>query len=158
MDNMSDNSLIDALAEALRNSDEQLSEEIQQELRDEGVDVDGGVRYMKRKFKDFKIKIENLKEESKKNIVKSKIDEIEDLKKEFKRNTVKLKVDECERCQKCERLFSTVWYAPDEVWERVVGGNGSLCPGCSTKLAEGKGIPLYWECAVSDFPTIKAVK
>lgn len=64
---------------------------------------------------------------------------------------------EGERCQRCHELYDFVWYAPDELWERVTGitdGSGLFCPGCFDLMAAEKGIMLYWECAEGAFPTL----
>lgn len=44
-------------------------------------------------------------------------------------------------CQKCKGR-NVVWFAPNALWNRVVGDNkyGILCPICFIKLAELKGV------------------
>ena len=50
-----------------------------------------------------------------------------------------------EFCHQCGRDVDTVWWASDDVWERVRGENQNpLCPHCFERLAEQSGVPLRW--------------
>jgi hypothetical protein len=51
-----------------------------------------------------------------------------------------------ERCQRCGRLYRTVYHAPDLLWKRVTGktGNGLYCPHCFDSMAREQGIELFW--------------
>jgi hypothetical protein len=50
-----------------------------------------------------------------------------------------------ERCHCCGRTYSeTVWRADDELWRKVCGGFGLLCPRCFDDRAERLGLMLVW--------------
>lgn len=60
-----------------------------------------------------------------------------------------------ERCECCQCPYTTVWRAPDTLWQRLTGrtdGAGLYCPECFDGLAEDMGVALYWECAEGHLP------
>jgi hypothetical protein len=47
-------------------------------------------------------------------------------------------------CQDCGRR-NVCWYAPNEVWNRVMGNEaGLLCPSCFVVRALGAGLDVVW--------------
>jgi hypothetical protein len=51
-----------------------------------------------------------------------------------------------ERCHSCGRTYSeTVWRADDELWRKVSGGFGLLCPRCFDDRAKQLGLMLTWK-------------
>lgn len=59
-----------------------------------------------------------------------------------------------EKCQRCGLRYPTVWMAPNELWVRVTGteGSGLRCMSCFDQEARQNGIVLYWYCGVGKFP------
>lgn len=57
-----------------------------------------------------------------------------------------------ERCQKCNSPYMTVWWAPDDLWEKVSGSYNLLCPRCFDAMARGKGVYLHWGCKAEEYP------
>ncbi len=56
-----------------------------------------------------------------------------------------------EACQRCGREQPLIWWCEDKaLWQEVTGcGEGGVfCPTCFDKLADEKGILLYWEATV----------
>lgn len=57
-----------------------------------------------------------------------------------------------EICQRCgdagwHRLGRTYWFAPNALWNLVMGGEaGVLCPRCFTIACELAGIAIGWTC------------
>lgn len=38
-------------------------------------------------------------------------------------------------CDECGRMYRAAWFAPSDVWNRLVGGEGGqLCPTCFTNI------------------------
>lgn len=66
-----------------------------------------------------------------------------------------------EICQECGLpvalgIGRTYWYAPNELWNLVMGGpeatddpGGSLCPRCFTIECDKQGIHIHWTCEVT---------
>lgn len=59
-----------------------------------------------------------------------------------------------EECQRCGLAYTVVYRLPDELWEKVTGGQYTLlCPTCCDHLAREKGIYLHWEAQAGVYPT-----
>lgn len=60
-------------------------------------------------------------------------------------------VEHVSHCLDCGRV-DAVWFAPSELWNRVVGSpNGVLCPSCFIDRAEAAGVvPTAWRVAPED--------
>jgi hypothetical protein len=53
----------------------------------------------------------------------------------------------CERCGGP----NVVWFAPNDLWNRVVGSpNGILCPTCFIRAAEASGVEAVWRVTPDD--------
>jgi hypothetical protein len=70
-----------------------------------------------------------------------------------------------ETCQDCGSPYEEVYRVPDEVWRQISpkasegdGLGGLLCLHCAEVRAWQKGITLYWEAAIGNFPSIVAVE
>lgn len=51
-----------------------------------------------------------------------------------------------EICQNCNRMYKTIYRAPDEIWEYATGRKeGLLCIECFDSLASLKGYKLLWK-------------
>jgi hypothetical protein len=63
-----------------------------------------------------------------------------------------------EMCDECGWPVHSVWYAPDDIWERVTsiegGGGGCYCIRCFDRMGKKKGALLFWECAEEKYPTL----
>ena len=57
-----------------------------------------------------------------------------------------------ERCQNCGKIYKTCWKAPDDIWEKITGGEpgksmgGTLCIECFDSLCAANNISLFWDC------------
>ena len=52
-----------------------------------------------------------------------------------------------EHCQNCGRAYDYVWYAPNDLWNGLMGGEGGLrCIDCFDELCREKNIYLRWTC------------
>lgn len=61
-----------------------------------------------------------------------------------------------EICHSCGHPYTTVWRAPDAIWQAVTGitdGSGLRCLNCFDAEAAIAGINIWWECSLEDFPT-----
>lgn len=47
-------------------------------------------------------------------------------------------------CQRCAGA-NVVWFTDNELWNRVIGESGILCPSCFVQMAEAKGINTAWK-------------
>jgi len=53
-----------------------------------------------------------------------------------------------EHCQDCGRAYEYVWYAEDDLWKELVGGEGGLlCMDCFNKRAVAARLPTVWFAA-----------
>ena len=185
---MPDISIVDNLSEALGNSDDQTPDEIRKELREEGTDVES---LEKRLLEHEEIIRNEHRKSQKTGLCEELRLFVKDvtlfLQKHSHYNPKKMepmfqrayhlyaKYDvettsqckimvaksEWERCESCEHLYSSVWRAPDEIWNKVTGitdGSGLYCVDCFSEIAEQKNIILYWECQMGEFSTIKNEK
>jgi len=56
-------------------------------------------------------------------------------------------VHDGEHCQKCGKAYNYVWYAPNGLWNRLMGGEGGLlCVDCFDKLCIDNNVYLRWTC------------
>jgi len=65
-----------------------------------------------------------------------------------------------ERCQKCKKIYFSLWMASHSVWVKVTGkksGKGLYCLNCFDKIARSRGINLFWKPHISDFKPIYKV-
>jgi hypothetical protein len=58
-------------------------------------------------------------------------------------------------CDDCEGPIAVVWYAPNPLWNRIMGGfnckfdpGGCLCPECFDRRAREQGEPLVWRADI----------
>jgi len=61
-----------------------------------------------------------------------------------------------EVCQSCHCAYDTVYHVPDSIWARMLpdkAPGGLLCIPCAIRIAGEKGITLWWQGEVDDFPT-----
>jgi len=61
-----------------------------------------------------------------------------------------------EVCQSCGCAYDTVYHVPDSIWARMLPEKapaGLLCIPCAIRIAGEKGIPLWWQAEVDDYPT-----
>uniref|UniRef100_A0A6M3XNS9 Uncharacterized protein n=1 Tax=viral metagenome TaxID=1070528 RepID=A0A6M3XNS9_9ZZZZ len=59
-------------------------------------------------------------------------------------------------CHNCKRKFREAWKCSDDLWVIVSerhDGRGILCIRCFEKMAQEKGIDLYWECGAFKLPS-----
>ncbi len=49
-----------------------------------------------------------------------------------------------EYCDTCGRRQPLVWWATDDLWDRLVPNGGVQCPKCFHELARKAGIALVW--------------
>lgn len=60
-----------------------------------------------------------------------------------------------EHCQDCGVAYATVYWLPDDVWERITPrpeqrGAGLLCLRCADQRAQDAGLFLYWTAEVEE--------
>jgi len=55
-------------------------------------------------------------------------------------------------CDRCDENYPTPWFAPNFLWNIVVGGpgyrgdpGGMLCPNCFIEKAEERGVRAIWK-------------
>jgi hypothetical protein len=66
-----------------------------------------------------------------------------------------------ERCQNCGKIYKIIWKAPDDLWEKITGGEpgksvgGLLCPMCFDSLCAANGISLFWDCRLDNVTLYK---
>jgi len=59
-----------------------------------------------------------------------------------------------EKCQRCGKLYLTVYRLPNEIWKQISPKgdlSGLLCIECADKIAREKGLNLYWEAKQGEF-------
>ena len=64
------------------------------------------------------------------------------------------------RCERCGGRNMHSWYADSDVWNRVAGEYGVLCPICFSELAEAAGVsPTAWRVSIEgDDPELSKVR
>ena len=63
-----------------------------------------------------------------------------------------------ELCQICGMSYEIVYRVPDKVWAKIRPkrySGGLLCLRCADFEARKKGITLYWEASIGEFPNRK---
>lgn len=57
-----------------------------------------------------------------------------------------------ERCHDCNKRYDrTIWHAPDDLWLRIMGGEGGLlCPPCFDDRCKSLGLFLIWRPEVQE--------